>query len=100
LKERFEQLPGVSRVVEAASLVPLDQEHKLEMLAEIHFRLRKLPEPGVVIPHALPRIAEVRKTIARLQETLATNATEMPALEQTLQILDEKLAAADPEAGA
>src|SRR5207248_11583663 len=39
LKERYEKLPGVSRVVEVASLVPRDQPHKLEQLRDIRRRL-------------------------------------------------------------
>ena len=46
LKMRFEKLPTVSMVVEAASLVPRDQERKLEQLKDIQFRLRRLPKRG------------------------------------------------------
>ena len=42
-KARFEALPGVGRVVEAASLLPGDQERKLPVLASIHGKLAKLP---------------------------------------------------------
>src|SRR5262249_46338924 len=52
LKKRFEQLPGVGRVVEVAGLVPLDQVRKLEQLSDIRRRLRRLPERGTEIPHA------------------------------------------------
>jgi hypothetical protein len=48
LKKRYEQLPEVSRVVEVASLVPADQEHKVEQLRDIRQRLRHLPERGPV----------------------------------------------------
>jgi hopanoid biosynthesis associated RND transporter like protein HpnN len=44
LKKRYEQLPGVSRVVEVASLIPADQDRKLEQLRDIQQRLRHLPE--------------------------------------------------------
>ncbi|HYT90539.1 MAG TPA: MMPL family transporter, partial [Gemmataceae bacterium] len=46
LKARYEKLPGVLQVVEVASLVPRDQEHKLEQLRDIQRRLRRLPERG------------------------------------------------------
>ncbi len=46
LKARYETLPEVSRVVEAASLVPLDQERKIDQLRDIQHRLRRLPERG------------------------------------------------------
>ena len=39
LKNRYARLPEVSMVVEVASLVPADQEYKLEMLREIRHRL-------------------------------------------------------------
>src|SRR5262249_53662782 len=60
LKARFEQLPEVSRVAEVASLVPRDQERKLESLHDIQTRLRRLPKRGMVIPHMLPVAEEVR----------------------------------------
>ncbi|HEV3260095.1 MAG TPA: MMPL family transporter [Gemmataceae bacterium] len=63
LKARYEQLPGVSRVVEVAALVPLDQDRKLEQLADIQRRLRRLPGRGVVIPHALPSIRALKTEI-------------------------------------
>ena len=40
LKTRFESVAGVSRVVEAASLLPLEQDGKLEQLRDIQHRLR------------------------------------------------------------
>jgi len=43
LKARYEQLSGVSRVVEVASLIPDQQERKLEAVADIHRRLNRLP---------------------------------------------------------
>src|SRR5205814_6285327 len=46
LKERYEKLPEVSRVVEVASLLPRDQTDKIELLRDIRHRLRRLPERG------------------------------------------------------
>jgi hopanoid biosynthesis associated RND transporter like protein HpnN len=43
LKARYEQLPGVSRVVEVASLLPGDQDRKLPIVADISRRLKHLP---------------------------------------------------------
>lgn len=66
LKARYEKLPGVSRVVEVASLVPGDQEAKLPLLEEIQHRLRKLPPRGQPIEHAAPNLAVLRKEVADL----------------------------------
>jgi hopanoid biosynthesis associated RND transporter like protein HpnN len=59
LKERYEKLPEVSRVVEVASLVPRDQGFKIELLRDIRRRLEHLPERGVRIPHARPNSQEI-----------------------------------------
>ncbi len=70
LKARYEQLPGVSRVVEVASLVPTDQGRKLEMLGDLQHRLRRLPDRGATIPHAPPSVARVRELAVQLHKTL------------------------------
>ncbi|MBL8865195.1 MAG: MMPL family transporter [Planctomycetia bacterium] len=44
LKARYEALPGVGRVVEAASLLPEDGEAKRSLVAAIHAKLANLPE--------------------------------------------------------
>jgi hopanoid biosynthesis associated RND transporter like protein HpnN len=71
LKQRFEALPLVSRVVEVASLVPLDQERKLEQLRDIQERLRRLPERGKTIPHNLPKVSDVVRSAEKLEASLA-----------------------------
>ena len=43
LKARYEQLPEVSRVVDIATLVPTQQPEKIEILKDLHYRLRHLP---------------------------------------------------------
>jgi hopanoid biosynthesis associated RND transporter like protein HpnN len=101
LKARFEKLPDVSRVVEAASLVPRDQEHKLQQLKDIQFRLRRLPERGVNIPHTLPRIDDLRRTIGRLSEALARFEADTAnpvtgELRAQLKAFQAKLAACPP----
>jgi hopanoid biosynthesis associated RND transporter like protein HpnN len=63
LKERYEQLPEVSRVVEVASLVPRDQERKLELVADIHQRLQRLPQRGVPIPHVRPGAPDMQMQV-------------------------------------
>src|SRR5205823_5002019 len=46
LKARYEKLPEVSRVAEVASLVPADQERKLDQVADVQKRLSGLPARG------------------------------------------------------
>ncbi|MCI0380947.1 MAG: MMPL family transporter, partial [Gemmataceae bacterium] len=113
LKARFEQLPGVSRVAEAASLVPRDQERKLELLADIQARLKRLPERGVVVPHAMPVPEEVLRAARNLYDAVANplpdgRGSEMPQpdgrgsdslanLKQTLAELIDRLEHAPPD---
>lgn len=96
LKARYEQLPEVSRVVEVASLVPADQPHKLEMLRDIRHRLRKLPERGQVIPHAVPDPKVVQDELACLIGQLEPLAERHPQqllgeLRASLMGLKEKI---------
>src|SRR5438552_17238316 len=49
LKARYEKLPGVSRVVEVASLVPAGQDRKLGQLRDVQERLRGLPARGSTV---------------------------------------------------
>jgi hopanoid biosynthesis associated RND transporter like protein HpnN len=96
LKKRYEELPEVSRVVEAASLVPRDQVNKLEMLEEIHDRLRRLPPRASPIPHARPNSREVRSELACLIGQLQplADATPQPLLidlRRNLQVFHEQL---------
>ncbi len=95
LKTRFEKLPGV-RVVEIASLLPLQQERKLEQLRDIQQRLRRLPERGTLVPHALPNVREVRNEVIYLAGSLQplAEASSQPLLEElrrSLNRLREKL---------
>jgi hopanoid biosynthesis associated RND transporter like protein HpnN len=103
LKARFEQLPDVSRVVEAASLVPRDQEHKLQQLKDIQFRLRRLPKRGVPIPHAVPSTENLKRMTTRLYEGLARFETGagvsypvIKELQRHLKSLQAKLSACPP----
>jgi hopanoid biosynthesis associated RND transporter like protein HpnN len=63
LRARYEQLPEVSRVVEAASLVPPDQERKIELLRDLQRRLGHLPDRHAVIPHDLPNLADLTQEL-------------------------------------
>ena len=111
LKARFEKLPAVSMVVEAASLVPRDQERKLEQLKDIQFRLRRLPKRGTVIAHALPRMEDLTKGLKRLIYSMSQDSDVMPpnwpkmpnaywSLRKGLEILKDKLTAISPELAA
>jgi hopanoid biosynthesis associated RND transporter like protein HpnN len=79
LKARYEQLPGVSRVVEMASLVPRDQDRKCEMLADIQKRLKRLPPRGTVVEHELPAPAALERGATRLLDALAALGKDRPA---------------------
>ncbi len=57
LKARFEKLPEVSRVVEAATLTPPDQDAKLPLLADIQDRLRIPARRGTVPSNTTRRTA-------------------------------------------
>jgi len=75
LKARFEELPGVSRVVELASLVPREQDRKREMLA----RHPETPESACrrAAPSSstsLPAPADIERIAARLLDTLDGSA--------------------------
>lgn len=70
LKARYEQLPGVSRVVEAATLLPAQQTEKIPLLAEVGRRLRNLPPRGAVIPHLRPSARDTARAAAGLRARL------------------------------
>jgi hopanoid biosynthesis associated RND transporter like protein HpnN len=96
LKARYEQLPEVSRVVEAASLVPRDQVNKLELLQDIHDRLHRLPARGTPIAHARPKNREVKTELSCLIGQLQPLADTTPQpllvdLRRSLQSLYEQL---------
>ena len=70
LKARYEKLPEVARVVEAASLVPQDQEIKIPLLADIQRRLSDLPPRGEVIHHLRPKSQALLTCLDNLVEKL------------------------------
>jgi hopanoid biosynthesis associated RND transporter like protein HpnN len=78
LKDKFEKLPEVSMVVTMASLVPPDQERKIEMLRDINQKLSKLPERGKIVQHATPNIADIKQTGVRVLKLLAARQKEKP----------------------
>ncbi len=70
LKARYEKLPEVARVVEAATLIPRDQDTKIEMLADIQRRLSNLPKRGTVITHLRPGCHDLLTSLDNLAEKL------------------------------
>lgn len=70
LKARYEQLPTVSRVIEVASLVPRDQQRKLDMVRDIQQRLRRLPSRGTVIQHQEPSLDDVLRAAQKVGQAL------------------------------
>lgn len=100
LKARFEKLPVVSQVVEVASLVPRDQDRKLEQLRDIQLRLKHLPPKGQRISHLVPRPAELCRALERLLDSLEhvhvdAQRALLASLKTRARTLRDKLAAAD-----
>ena len=62
LKAKYEQLPQVSSVLTVASIIPRDQDRKLELLADIKQRLRTLPKRGEIIDHDPPNMNDIDAT--------------------------------------
>jgi hopanoid biosynthesis associated RND transporter like protein HpnN len=96
LKRRYEQLPEVSRVVEAASLIPRAQTAKLEIVADIHRRLRNLPRRGSIITQSRPNQREVRNELVCLTGQLqpladATDQSVLAELRRALQALHDQI---------
>jgi hopanoid biosynthesis associated RND transporter like protein HpnN len=101
LKARYEKLPGVSRVVEVASLIPREQELKLALLRDIQHRLRGLPRRGGPISQLPPEPAQVTGQVARLLSALrplakADSSAVLAELGLSLEQLHRKASAAEP----
>ena len=100
LKAKYEQLPEVSNVITVASLIPNEQDRKMEFLSDLQERLRKLPRRGEIIDHATPNLDDVSQTGTRVLKTLARLQKDQPnaalaRLEQGVQRLLAALAGAD-----
>jgi predicted RND superfamily exporter protein len=78
LKAKFEALPEVSTVVTAASLIPADQDRKIDMLRDIQHRLRKLPKRGEIIAHSKPNVDDMTRTADKVLALLAAKQQERP----------------------
>ena len=78
LKSRFEKLPEVARVVEMASLIPLDQEKKQKQLEDVQQRLQRLPERGSTVPHGYPKPIDLKSELTVLVGQLQPLADVSP----------------------
>jgi uncharacterized protein len=101
LKARYEKLPEVARVVELASLIPLDQDRKKEQLVDIQYRLRRLPERGTTVPHGFPNPADLKTELAVLVGQLQPLADVSPEpllhdLRRSLVALRDKIEEVSP----
>jgi hypothetical protein len=65
-------------VITLASLVPADQDRKLEMLRDIQHRLRKLPKRGEIIAHEPPNVDDIKQTGERVLKLLTVKQKEKP----------------------
>ena len=95
LKEKFEKLPTVERVVEVASLVPSAQDRKLPMLRDIHERLAHLPARESIAP--LPSspaalVSELRKLPGAKQGLVADLSRESKQLADQVEAMPPALA--------
>jgi uncharacterized protein len=103
LKERYEQLPEVSKVVEVASLVPPAQDEKLELMRAIRHRLRWLPERGSVLTPMSSDSAHLRQILVALQhrlQELAESASLFGDLASSVSELGQRLDRLASDAGA
>jgi hypothetical protein len=91
LKERYEKLPEVSRVVEVSSLVPTEQERKLPLLREINAQLRGLPAATAGIDPVECKPLDLRREITFLIGALEPQApvSPQPILERLVRSLAE-----------
>ncbi len=101
LKTRFEKLPEVARVVEMASLIPLDQEQKQKQLQDVQRRLHNLPERGSTVPHFYPNPSELKTEAGVLVGQLQPLADVSPEpllhdLRRSLVALRDKIEEASP----
>jgi predicted RND superfamily exporter protein len=78
LKAKYEQLPQVSSVLTLASIIPRDQDRKLELLRDIKYRLRNLPNRGEIIEHAMPNLDDIEQTGVRILAKLTELQKQKP----------------------
>lgn len=92
-KKQLEKVQGVARVVEVASLIPQDQEVKLERLERIQQQLSRLPSIEEVQLRSPPSLSTLNDQIRTVSATLTE--TEHPLLtdvQTELERLSERLA--------
>lgn len=102
LKARYEKLSEVSRVVEVVSLVPRDQDQKIDQLRDIQRRLRHLPERGATIARPLPDLHVLKTEVDCLAGSLQplADSSQQPLLNElrhSMLELRDKLGEMPPE---
>jgi hopanoid biosynthesis associated RND transporter like protein HpnN len=106
LRERYELLPEVGKVVEVASLMPSDQDRKLPIIRAIHDKVaavpprEKLPVPKGSSPTTVGKLAShiaslapSDSALARSSVRLATAIEQAPDAGEKLRQFDRRLAA-------
>ncbi|QDU18699.1 MMPL family transporter [Urbifossiella limnaea] len=88
LREAFEAVPEVGKVVEVASLVPADQEAKLPLVAAIQERLKTLKPVDQVPPPRVSSPAAVRDWTDRLRLAAGKHPDLARAVDELRAALD------------
>ncbi len=88
LKAEYEVLPEVGRVVEVASLVPMNQEQKLPIVHSIHHRLADLPKPGTLPDPQGSKPAVVKRLATKLRDRSESDSPLSLAMARLLHGLD------------
>ena len=97
LRERYESLPEVGKVVEVASLLPSDQDRKLPIIRAIHDKLaglpprEKLPMPMGSSPTMVGKLASRVASLAPSDNALAQSSVRLAIAIEQLPDAGEKL---------
>jgi hopanoid biosynthesis associated RND transporter like protein HpnN len=91
LKARYEQLPGVSRVVEVASLIPDQQRAKINAIVDIDKRLKHLPPADQPIAPLTSPAKDAQKEATLLLGALRPQAplSKQPVIRELVQALEQ-----------
>jgi hopanoid biosynthesis associated RND transporter like protein HpnN len=94
LRQQYEALPQVSRVLEVASLLPADLEHKWLVLCDTHERLQHLPQhiPAPIVAIDPQRVVQLARQLAA---ALPNDASMQSAVSRFLQALQRQSAPQD-----
>jgi hopanoid biosynthesis associated RND transporter like protein HpnN len=78
LKAKYEELPEVSNVITLASMIPPDQDRKMELLRDLQQRLSKLPARGEILERNPPNIYDIQRTCSFVLASLTKLQKEEP----------------------